>query len=148
MKKIIQVSGNNDLLLSVELLNLLDLITNGEEYFWYLSWLDAEGNFNDKNSDQFEIEIEKSSRKHPIEWDQLKLLGHSFEQILDIGFFACSGSNDSEPIIWIELFDSSYWIVKTNLVDLIDKLTEDKSFGSVILGSVSDDHLEDSDQSK
>ena len=131
----IRILDKNGHLVSVTLPDILQLIDNGNSYYWSILELEAIGYFDEgKSYLDLVKKIDDADRGLFITWDDLRALSTKFHQIVWISII---GSIDERHLhfyktdqemfktcdIFIEMFDSSYWIVFSKNEQLINKIT-------------------------
>lgn len=125
----IEIHGNNNSILSVNLNDILDCITHGDQFCWSFLWLEAIGSLESMTMLDFEKKINKSSNGYVTNWEELLILSKSFDQIIEVLLIADKDksklkryTNDDEMYsicdLSIELVDSSYWIIHSNQFSL------------------------------
>lgn len=133
MRKGIKLTGNADTVLSVKLSDILNCLDNGDRYKWAIFWVSGTGNLIGKSMLDFEDEINNSSSGYFLDWIDLKSLSTSFDQLIDLVLI---GDNRKENIsknrsdeeirysnnIFIELIDSTYWMVHSDNMIFIECL--------------------------
>lgn len=129
MSNAIKVYGEGKDVLSVELKDVLDCVTDGEEYEWSILWLEAIGNTGRKTMVEMETQVKSSKEGFKIDWKSLIDLANQLDQVIEILLIGDKNahklkrysSNEemySNCYCTIELIDSSYWIIhsKSNAV--------------------------------
>ncbi|WP_057937324.1 hypothetical protein [Algoriphagus resistens] len=125
----IEIHGNDDMVLSVSLFDILNCIENGQNLYWKILWLEAIGDLGDKTMLKFEREVNNSINGYEISWKKLINLSLKFSQVIEILIIADKDElkvkrylNDDvmhkECTFTIELIDSSYWVVHSNNISL------------------------------
>lgn len=123
--KTITIKGNDNDILNVELLDILKLIPNGENYQWKILWINGVS----KDCNKFDIlSFEKKVKINglKISFKELEKLSLKLQQLIE--FVLIGKKNDIDKIdisnedtflknkcdFFIELIDSSYWEITTN----------------------------------
>ncbi|ASZ09866.1 hypothetical protein KTO58_26600 [Chitinophaga pendula] len=110
--------------LTVKLSEILNCITDGDQYVWSLLWITAIGSPDDLLVLEFEEKINKSANGCIHDWKELFELSFRFHQIIEILIIGALDSSklhrytsDEEMYeschFVLELVDSSYWEVHT-----------------------------------
>ena len=120
--------------ISVKLLDILDIIPNGNLFYWSILYLRAIGHLDEgKSMPFFEEQINKSEKGLYISWEELKSLAKMFYQEIDLILIGnknqqslCRYQSETEMCencdIVIQMIDSSYWEVFSKDKDVIEKL--------------------------
>lgn len=125
MKTITINGNNNDDTLNIELLDILKLIPNGENYQWKILWINGVS----KDCNKFDIlSFEKKVKINglKVSFKELEKLSLKLQQLFE--FVLIGKKNDIDKIdisnediflknkcdFFIELIDSSYWEITTN----------------------------------
>lgn len=129
MSNAIKIYGEGKDVLSVELKDVLDCVTDGEEYKWSILWLEAIGNTGRKTMLDLETQVKSSKEGFKIDWKSLTDLANQLDQVIEILLIGDKNDNKlkryssneemySNCYCTIELIDSSYWIIysKSNAV--------------------------------
>lgn len=130
----IRILDKHNRVVSVKLLDILDMIPNGESFHWAILWSDITPR---KGDGEFimnlEQQVNKAENGLSIDWEELKSLTKKIHQEIDLAVIGCSNKenlhrfkNDREMYeqcdIVIEMFDTSYWRVFSKDDDLIERL--------------------------
>jgi len=124
MKKLLISDSNNITPLSFELRDILQLLEDGEKFSWllekmYINYLIPDVTHTEPSkSDSDLLELIIDSEKYEIKWKELIRIANFHIQIIN----GKITGNCGEELITITAFDSSYWIIETNLDSLINKI--------------------------
>ena len=114
----------------------LQIIENGNLFYWSILWLEASGNLGENNSIiSLEKNIANSKDGLLIKWEDLILLSNKFDQIIELSIIGCKDKNllkrykifeETYKIcdIEIEMIDGSFWEVYSKDLDFINKIKE------------------------
>ncbi|MEO9803164.1 MAG: hypothetical protein ABJF04_07960 [Reichenbachiella sp.] len=125
----IEIHGNDEDALSIDLGNILRCIANGDIYNWSILLIEGIGKLQNMTMLEFEESVVKSSNGHILKWDELINLSMSLDQIVDLTLVADRNlvslkKYDSDEEMYnncdltIELIDSSYWVIHSKNVPL------------------------------
>ena len=132
----IRISDERNEILTVKLSDILEEISNGNNFHWSILDLEASGDLGeDKSMLDFQQNIFKLENGYLINWDELVSLSFKFWQIVDITLIGCKDSSLLEYYetdinmyetcdIVIELIDSGYWEVFSKDEELIKRLAK------------------------
>ena len=109
-----------------DLKQILDLIGDGHNYYWKILWLEATSKDTEISIIEFEEKIRDASDGYLINWPDLVQLSDALEQTINILLIGdkeiarlrrYEAEEEMKTIcaICIELVDSSYWEVYTNV---------------------------------
>lgn len=132
--KAIEIHGNKtEKVISVELKDILNCITDGNSCTWSILWLEAVGHRGGISILDLEKSIKSSKNGLVLEWAELLELSDKFYQVIEI---ILVGDNEysnlkrydtdeemySNCCYTIELLDSSYWIIHSKNLKTIECL--------------------------
>jgi hypothetical protein len=134
MIKGIRILDKKDRIVTTELSDILQEITEGDQFEWSILYLQTTGNLGEgKSIPEFERQIIDSEKGFFIIWKDLNDLSHKFWDLMDIIIIGCKDrkllrryKNDQEMYetcdIVIEMVDSGYWEVFSKDDGLINRL--------------------------
>lgn len=134
MTKGIRILDNINGRVSVNFLDILEEIKNGNQFEWSILYLQSTGDLGEEKSiPEFEEKIVKSEKGYFIPWKDVNDLAQRFWDLMDIILIGCKNKNllrryenDQEMYetcdIVIEKVDSGYWEVFSNDEQLINRL--------------------------
>lgn len=117
----IRISDCTDNVVTVNLLDILTEVKNGESFFWSILFLDATGDLGENISiPEFCKEIRISEKGFFISWKELYSLAGKFWQVIDITLLGCKNKSDLHRYkrdqekyetcdFVIQMCDSSFW---------------------------------------
>jgi hypothetical protein len=123
-------------IVSVKLNDILQMIDNGNLFYWSILWLEASGNLGEGNSIiSLEENIANSKNGLIMKWEDLTLLSNKFNQIIELCVVGCKDgyllnrySNSEEMYkkcdIVIEMVDGSFWEIHSKDLGFITKIKE------------------------
>ncbi len=131
----IRIWDKEDGAVSVRLFDILEEIKNGNLLHWSLLDLYAMGEFEEKSLSDLEDQITESEKGLFINWQELNLLSHKLELIIQIVIIGCYNQdllhryeNPKEMYetcdVVIDLVDSNFWEVSSKDLDLISRLAK------------------------
>ena len=132
----IRILDNKNEIVSVKLLDILDVISYGELFNWAILYSYVILKPNQRiNILELEEKINNSKNGYKVSWEKLKQLAEKIHQEIDIIIIGCKNKEnlhkyreDQEMYescdIVIEMIDSGYWEVFSKDKTLIDKLAK------------------------
>lgn len=144
MRKEIIVKGDQDIVLSVSLLDILKQIDKTKEFIWKVLWLEATGKLKEGNIVDFEKKVNSSDNGYSIDFSELLDFAKSIDQVLEIVLIGSTKidhlkryQTDQEMKntceLCIELIDSSYWEISTNDDEFVTSIASNLS-GVILKG--------------
>ena len=130
----IRIADKINNIVSVELPDILQEISNGQFFYWSILFSYGTGKLSEGQSLQdWEKQIKEATDGLLVTWEELNALSHKFWDLYDITIIASKDrsiikrySNDREMYekcdIVIEMIDSGYWEVFSKDSELINKL--------------------------
>ncbi len=134
MTKGIRILDKKNRVVAVELPDILEEISNGNQLEWSILYLQTTGDLGKgKSVPEFEQQIIDSEKGLFITWKELDDLSQKFWDLMDISLIGCKDKNllrryenDQEMYetcdIVIEMIDSGYWEVFSKDENLINRL--------------------------
>jgi hypothetical protein len=131
--KAVKIDGDESLILSVTLRDILTCVQNGQDNKWSILYLEATGDLGTKSILDFEEEIKSSKNGVELKWIELLEIAGAFHQIIEILLIGDKDASllrrykdDKEMYATcsytLELVDSSYWIVHSNNDDFLERV--------------------------
>jgi hypothetical protein len=132
----IKIEGDDDMILSVTLRDLLELITISYDYNWSIIWLWATGDLRPEFSiSDLQKDVKDNANGVSLTWDELNYLSRKFSQVIDLVLvadkdytklkkYATDEEMNSSCDYVIELIDSSYWIINSVDIEMLDRMVE------------------------
>lgn len=132
----IKISGSKEKYLTVTLTDILDCMPIGNSMNWSILNLQATWDSNKYGSVlEFERRINESDVGLLVSWSSLVDLGKSFDQVIEILLIGDDEKDNLKRYIKdinmfnkcstvIELVDSDYWLVKTDILEMEDNLIQ------------------------
>ncbi len=121
-------------IVSVELLDILSDISNGNSFYWSILHLYATGWLSEAQSmTVFEEKINQSKKGFLVTWEKLNDLAQNFWDLMDITIIGCIDKSliqryDNSQEMYetcdfvIEMIDSGYWEIFSKNIKWIDLL--------------------------
>lgn len=130
----IRISDKINNIVSVELKEIFQEISNGSSFYWSILYLYSTGSLDEGQSiPDFEKKIKEAANGLLLTWAELNILSNKLWDIIDITIIASKDKsiikrydNDQEMYekcdIVIEMIDSGYWEVYSKDQAFLDKL--------------------------
>ncbi len=124
MRKSILVEGDQNIVLSISLLDVLKQLGDTDTCSWKLLWLEATGRLIEGDILDLEQKVNSSENGYIISFSELMKLAESIDQIIELVLIGSSDINTlrryesdeemrSTCDYCIELVDSSYWEINS-----------------------------------
>lgn len=128
----LRIFENKHTVIYINLIDILEVIPNKNDYNWAILFLEAIGHLGEKGSLlSLEKNIKNAENGFYITWDEIHKLFPKFDQIIDLDLIGCKNKsklhrydNDKEMYescdIVIRMVDSCYWEIYSHTKSLLE----------------------------